>query len=114
MKNETRIIVMLMLVFGAISAIPTAEANEVMNDEHLDADTSIPEMNLGTVIFENPLWYMAGGVLMVSKDNKRQRKPRRAKNKIAPGQNRNAGKNQIGTQQWAAAPMRNKGTSLKF
>ena len=102
MKNETRIIVMLLFVFGALSAIPTAEANEVMNNEHLDADTSIPEMNLGTMIFENPLWYMAGGVLMVSKDNKDQRKPRRAKTKVAPEQNRNAGKNQIGTQQWAA------------
>ena len=75
MKNETRIIVMLMLVFGAISAIPTAEANEVMNNEHLDADTSVPEINLGNLIFENPFWSLAGVVFMVSKDNKRQRKP---------------------------------------
>ena len=102
MKNETRIIVMLLFVFGALSALPTAEANEVMNNEHLDADTSIPEMNLGTMIFENPLWYMAGGVLMVSKDNKRQRKPRRAKIKVAPGRNKEAGKNQQSTQFWAA------------
>ena len=93
---------MLMLVFGAISAIPTAEANEVMNNEHLDADTSVPEINLGNLIFENPFWSLAGVVFMVSKDNKRQRKPRRAKIKIAPEQNRNAGKNQKGTQQWAA------------
>ena len=95
---------MLMLVFGALSAIPTAEAeaNEVMNNEHLDADTSVPEINLGNLIFENPFWSLAGVVFMVSKDNKDQRKPRRAKIKIAPEQNSNAGKNQKGTQQWAA------------
>ena len=88
---------MLMLVFGALSAIHTAEAeaNEAKNNEHLDADSSVPEINLGNLIFENPFWTLAGGVLMVSKDNKRQRKPRRAKIKIAPGQNKQAGKNQL-------------------
>ncbi len=92
-----------MLVFGALSAIPTAEAeaNEAKNNEHLDADSSVPEINLGNLIFENPFWTLAGGVLMVSKDNKNQRKPRRAKIKIAPGQNKQAGKNQKYTQKWA-------------
>lgn len=92
-----------MLVFGALSAIHTAEAeaNEAKNNEHLDADSSVPEINLGNLIFENPFWTLAGGVLMVSKDNKRQRKPRRAKIKIAPGQNKQAGKNQKYTQKWA-------------
>lgn len=95
---------MLMLVFGALSAIPTAEAeaNEAKNNEHLDADSSVPEINLGNLIFENPFWTLAGGVLMVSKDNKNQRKPRRARTKPAPKQNKTAGINQKGTQKWAA------------